>query len=72
MGIQPGEIEKIFEEFYRTRRAREIENDGTALGLSIVQKADNLFQGRISVYSELDNGTIFYIYLAKIRKEEQS
>ena len=72
IGIQPGEIEKIFEEFYRTRRAREIENDGTGLGLSIVQKAANLLQGRISVYSELNKGTRFHIYLPLMEKEEQS
>ncbi|MAG14103.1 MAG: hypothetical protein CMN78_05860 [Spirochaetales bacterium] len=70
MGIQGDEIGKIFEEFYRTRRAREIENDGTGLGLSIVQKAANLLQGRISVYSELNKGTRFHIYLPLMQAEE--
>lgn len=65
MGIEPGEIEKIFEEFYRTRRAREIEQDGTGLGLSIVQKAVNFLRGRITIYSEVNNGTSFHIFLPK-------
>ena len=71
MGIRADEIEKIFEEFYRTRRAREVENDGTGLGLSIVQKAVNLLQGRISVYSEEGSGTRFHIYLPLRKEEEQ-
>lgn len=32
MGIEPSELVNIFEEFYRTRKAREIEKDGTGLG----------------------------------------
>ena len=67
MGIPPDEMEKSFEEFYRTRRAREIEKDGTGLGLSIVQKAVNLLQGRISMYSVPGGGTRCHIYLPKIQ-----
>ena len=70
MGIEPGDLEKVFEEFYRARRAREIEQDGTGLGLSIVQKAVNLLEGRITVYSEVDHGTSFHIYLPKSRTME--
>jgi signal transduction histidine kinase len=70
MGIEPEELEKIFEEFYRTRRARKVENDGTGLGLSIVQKAVNLLNGKMSVYSELEKGTKMHIYLPKSQKEQ--
>jgi len=63
MGIEAQELEKIFDEFHRTRRARSIEQDGTGLGLSIVQKAVNMLNGRITVYSEVDRGTNFHIYL---------
>ncbi len=70
MGIEPEELENVFEDFYRTRRAREIERDGTGLGLSIVQKAVNLMNGRIIVYSELRKGTTFHIYLPKGEAEE--
>ena len=65
MGIEPEEIKKIFEEFYRTRRAREIERNGTGLGLSIVQKAAKLLDGRIMIYSEINKGSSFNIYLPK-------
>lgn len=63
MGIEPAELEKIFEEFYRTRRARKVENDGTGLGLAIVQKAVSVLGGRVKVYSELQKGTRMHIYL---------
>jgi signal transduction histidine kinase len=62
MGIEPDELDKIFEEFYRTRRAREIERDGTGLGLPIVQKAVEALGGKITVYSEEGKGTTFHIY----------
>jgi signal transduction histidine kinase len=70
MGIEPKELEKIFEEFYRTRRAREVENDGTGLGLAIVQKAVNLLNGKMSVYSELKKGTKMHILLPKKQREQ--
>ncbi|MEX2442455.1 MAG: HAMP domain-containing sensor histidine kinase [Alkalispirochaeta sp.] len=63
MGIEPEELAKVFDEFHRTRRARKIEQDGTGLGLSIVQKAVNMLNGRVTVYSEVEKGTSFHIYL---------
>lgn len=63
IGIRPDEINRIFEEFYRTRRARELDRDGTGLGLPIVQKAVQALNGRITVYSELEKGTSFHIYI---------
>ena len=63
LGIAPEELEKIFEEFYRTRRARKIERDGTGLGLPIVKRAVESLDGKISVYSEVEKGSTFHIYL---------
>jgi|GEM_PF-1237060 len=63
IGIKSDELANIFEEFYRTRRAREMERDGTGLGLPIVQKAVDSLRGKITVYSEEGNGTTFHIYL---------
>jgi two-component system phosphate regulon sensor histidine kinase PhoR len=58
-------MEHLFEEFYRTRRAREIERDGTGLGLSIIKKAVEGLGGRISVASQVDTGSTFHIYFPK-------
>ncbi len=65
IGIGEDELESIFEEFYRTRKAREMERDGTGLGLSIIKKAVDFLHGRIVVYSEVDKGTTFHIHLPK-------
>lgn len=69
IGIDPDELEKIFEEFYRTRRARHIERDGTGLGLPIVKRAVESLDGRISVYSELQKGTTFHVFLPKYNSQ---
>ena len=63
MGIEQSELEQVFEEFYRTRTAREVERDGTGLGLSIVQKAINLLGGSLALQSEVGHGTTFHIRL---------
>lgn len=61
IGIAPDELEKVFEEFYRTREARSREKDGTGLGLAIVKRAVNSLNGRIDVYSDWGKGTSFHI-----------
>jgi signal transduction histidine kinase len=71
-GIEPEEMEKIFEEFYRSRRARELERDGTGLGLPIVKRAVESLAGRITVYSEPGKGTTFHIFIPQTEvKHEQ-
>jgi signal transduction histidine kinase len=71
-GIEPEEMDKIFEEFYRTRRARELERDGTGLGLPIVKRAVESLQGRLTVYSEPGKGSTFHIFLPRTEaKDEQ-
>jgi len=72
MGIEPEELEKIFEEFYRTRRARKIERDGTGLGLPIVQRAVESLDGKITVYSEAGKGSTFHIFLPRYESETLS
>jgi len=64
-GIEPEELDKVFEEFYRTRKAREVEKDGTGLGLPIVKRAVESLGGKITVYSEINRGTSFHITLPK-------
>ena len=61
IGISKGEINKIFEEFYRTRRGREVEKDGTGLGLSIVNNIVNVLGGTIKIHSRINKGSSFHI-----------
>jgi signal transduction histidine kinase len=71
-GIEPEELDKIFEEFYRTRKAKELERDGTGLGLSIIQRAVESLGGRLTVYSELNKGTTFHIFFHAGGENEQN
>ena len=65
IGIAETDLHKIFDEFYRTQKAREMEKDGTGLGLAIVKKAIDRLKGRVSVYSEEGKGTTFHVYLPR-------
>jgi len=56
---------KIFEPFFTTRCIGE----GTGLGLAIVFGTIQNHQGKITVKSEVEKGTIFYIYLP-IQKQD--
>lgn len=59
IGIPPEEEERVFEEFYRARNARQVEPYGTGLGLSVVQRVVELYGGRLDVESEPGKGTKF-------------
>jgi two-component system phosphate regulon sensor histidine kinase PhoR len=53
----------IFEEFYRSRNAKEFVHEGTGLGLAIVKSAVEAHNGEIEVFSELGKGTTFTVTL---------
>ncbi len=63
MGIDPAELPRIFERFYRVDPARSRHTGGTGLGLSIVRHAVENLGGSIEVDSRLDDGTTFTVRL---------
>lgn len=62
-GILSEHLQRIFERFYRTDRARSREIGGTGLGLAIVKHLARLHGGEVSVESALSRGTTFFIEL---------
>jgi signal transduction histidine kinase len=61
IGISDEEKENIFSEFYRSKKAREMEQIGTGLGLNLVKEIVKINNGTISVESEIDKGSTFTV-----------
>lgn len=62
-GIEPEHLPRVFERFYRTDRARSREMGGTGLGLSIVKHIALVHGGRVTVDSQVGEGSTFRIHL---------
>lgn len=67
VGIPQNEIEKIFERFYRVRQNLNMHGMGSGLGLYMCRWIAEAHGGKITVESELDKGSTFYIYLPFIK-----
>ena len=68
IGISEDNISRIFEDFYRTKEAKNVDKRGTGLGLSIVKQIIKQHNGEIKVFSKSGMGTIFNILLKNIEK----
>jgi signal transduction histidine kinase len=58
-GIEEEELEHIFDRFYRNPRSNEGQEDSTGLGLAIVKRILDLHGSRITVTSQMNQGTRF-------------
>lgn len=63
IGMAKEEQERIFERFYRIDKARSKEIEGTGLGLAIVKHIVSTFNGKVSVESEINKGSIFTVIM---------
>ncbi len=63
IGIDQKEVPKIFQKFYRTRKAEQSGEAGTGIGLSIVEQIVLRHGGKIEVTSALGKGSCFTLIL---------
>jgi signal transduction histidine kinase len=61
IGIPEDALGHLFEEFYRAPNAKDLEREGTGLGLTIVRDVVNRFGGTIRVHSQVGEGTRFTV-----------
>ena len=63
IGMTEEETKKLFNEFFRVKNEQTKNITGSGLGLSIVKKVVNLYQGEIKVESKIGEGSTFSIIL---------
>ncbi len=63
VGIEPAELPRIFERFYRGSLANEARGSGSGLGLAIVKSIVDMHGGTVEVTSALGAGTTFVVTL---------
>jgi signal transduction histidine kinase len=63
VGIEPAELPRIFERFYRGSLANEARGSGSGLGLAIVRSIVDMHHGTVEVVSRLGAGTTFTVTL---------
>ncbi|HLV89023.1 MAG TPA: ATP-binding protein [Candidatus Sulfotelmatobacter sp.] len=62
IGIQPAELSRIFEAFYRSPEVTS-NIHGTGLGLSIAKRSAEVFGGKLTVSSQVGVGSVFTVHL---------
>lgn len=63
LGISPEQIAHLFDRFYRVEEARSRNTGGTGLGSAIAKEFVEAHQGYITVFSKLDEGSTFSVFL---------
>jgi len=63
VGIEPAELPRIFDRFYRGSLANEARGSGSGLGLAIVRSIVDMHHGSVEVTSRRGAGTTFRVVL---------
>ncbi len=69
VGIDPAELPRIFDRFFRGSRASEARGSGSGLGLAIVRSIVEMHGGTVDVESRLGEGSIFRVTLPSKPRE---
>ncbi len=72
VGIDPQELDRIFDRFYRGQAASNYKIPGAGLGLSIAQANVERMGGRITVESEPGKGSAFTVWLRAVPPPAES
>ncbi len=70
IGIEPAEIGRIFEPFYRSPSVSSSPIHGTGLGLPLAKSIAESMGGRVSVESKLGVGSVFTLHLPIAREPQ--
>ena len=63
IGVSQEQYEKIFEEYHQAESSTSKTYGGTGLGLSVVKKLVQLYEGHINLKSKVGKGSTFYFNL---------
>lgn len=66
MGMDPETVAHVFDRFYRSEQARQVNPQGTGLGLPIAEWIANRHGGRIDIASERGRGTTARVLLPRV------
>ncbi len=64
IGIPEGDLEKVFDRFYRVDKSRSRRSGGAGLGLSICSEIVKMHGGNIGINSKLQEGTVVTVALS--------
>jgi signal transduction histidine kinase len=65
IGMEPSDLKRIFERFYRTDQSRARDTGGSGLGLAIVRDLVSAMGGSIGAESVPGQGSVFRVWLAR-------
>ena len=71
-GIEPEDLEHIFEPFYRGKTATDEQIHGSGLGLSLAQEGARAMGGRITAKSKRGSGSSFTIHIPVMAHSESA
>ena len=66
-GMPPEIMERIFDPFFTTRKGGE----GSGMGLALVHDLVESYGGAVDVYSDVDLGSTFHVYLPRVEDEPE-
>lgn len=70
LGIEPKHLPYLFDRFYRVEEARSRQTGGAGLGLAIAQEICRLHGGKLTVNSQINQGTTFSLFLPHLSSRE--